>query len=249
MPQTVFVKLASGELVGVTVQQVNVADKATTGPNGATTTSRDHIPGRRMLPPPTTRRRNIFLRPAARRCDIVTGAISYADINPGDVPTVKTNFDSFTYQNALHTDVTTTLTAAQLAAIHAVEVPLVVVQDPAGINHGVATWTYKIADGAFDFLAAGEMLTLTYMAHVDNNFAASNESKEVPFTITITGTNDVPVITTSVPQIDFAGGKTTPRRRSDRARSDQRDADVQGPGSHGSPHGCCGVDHRGARRR
>ena len=53
-------------------------------------------------------------------------------------------------------------------------------------------------------------MTLTYIARVDNNFAPNNEFKEVPFTITITGTNDVPVITTSVPQIDFAGGKTTP---------------------------------------
>ena len=54
---------------------------------------------------------------------------------PGDVPTVKTAFTSYTYQNAGHTDVTATLTAAQLAAIKAVEVPLIVVQDTAGINH------------------------------------------------------------------------------------------------------------------
>ena len=55
------------------------------------------------------------------------------------------------------------------------EIPLLVVQDPAGINHGTATWTYSIADGAFDFLAAGETLTLTYLARVDNNFAPNNE--------------------------------------------------------------------------
>ncbi len=96
-----------------------------------------------------------------------------------------------------HTDVTATLTAEQLAAINAVEVPLVVVQDPANINHGTATWTYNIADGAFDFLAAGEVLTLTYTAHVDNNFALNNEIQEKTFTITITGTNDTPTIATS----------------------------------------------------
>ena len=87
-----------------------------------------------------------------------------------------------------------TLTAEQLAAITAVEVPLDVVQDPNGKNIGTATWTYSVADGAFDFLAAGETLTLTYIARVDNNFAPNNETTFVPFTITITGTNDKPTI-------------------------------------------------------
>ena len=61
--------------------------------------------------------------------------------------------------------------------------PLAVVQDPNGKNIGTATWTYTIADGAFDFLAAGETLTLTYLARVDNNFAPNNETTFVPFTI------------------------------------------------------------------
>ena len=84
-----------------------------------------------------------------------------------------------------------------MAAIKAVEIPLQVAQDPAGINHGTATWTYSIADNAFDFLAAGETLTLTYLARVDNNFAPNNEFTIVPFTITVTGTNDAPTIATS----------------------------------------------------
>ena len=61
--------------------------------------------------------------------------VNYADINPGDVPTVKTSFDSFTYKDAQDNDVTATLTAEQLAAIAAVEVPLGVVQDPNGDKH------------------------------------------------------------------------------------------------------------------
>ena len=81
-----------------------------------------------------------------------------------------------------------------MAAIKAVEVPLAVVQDPNGKNIGTATWTYSIADGAFDFLAAGETLTLTYLARVDNNFAPNNETTFKPFTITITGTNDKPTL-------------------------------------------------------
>ena len=68
-------------------------------------------------------------------------------------------FSSYVYRNAQNADVTARLTAEQLAAIQAVEVPLVVVQDPNGKNTGTATWTYNIADGAFDFLAAGETLS------------------------------------------------------------------------------------------
>ena len=49
-------------------------------------------------------------------------------------------------------------------------------QDPNGKNFGTASWTYNVPDGAFDFLAAGETLTLTYMARVDNNYAPFNET-------------------------------------------------------------------------
>ena len=75
--------------------------------------------------------------------------------------------------------------------------PLHVVQDPNGKNTGTATWTYSVADGAFDFLAAGETLTLTYLARVDNNYAPNNETSFVPFTIMITGTNDAPTVATT----------------------------------------------------
>ena len=52
------------------------------------------------------------------------------------------------------------------------EVELVMVPDPATTNNGSATWTYSVPDNAFDFLAAGETLTLTYTAKVDNNYRA-----------------------------------------------------------------------------
>ncbi len=106
----------------------------------------------------------------------MSGTVSYADINPGDLPSGDGQFHSFAYKDAQQADVTATLTAEQLAAIKAVEVPLSVVQDPNGKNTGEATWTYSIADGAFDFLAAGETLTLTYLARVDNNYAPNNET-------------------------------------------------------------------------
>ena len=197
VPFNTFFKFANGNEIPVTLLAVNVVDKPADPSKGATPGSREHIPG----PPEVvthngaTTERTLTTGSAA--IDSVTGTVDYADLNPGDTPTLKTAFTSYTLQNAAHTDVTATLTAEQLAAIKAVEVPLVVVQDPTAINHGTATWTYNIADNAFDFLAAGEVLTLTYTAHVDNNFEANNEFKEKTFTITITGTNDVPTIATS----------------------------------------------------
>ena len=195
VPETFFVKIASGDFVPVTVQLVNVpSGPPAAPPSGPGDKHRAHS---RAAAGWRARRR----RYRADRCDREPHArqrlrrVSYADINAGDTPSVKREvFDPFAYQNAQHADVTATLTAEQLAAITAVEVPLNVVQDPDGKNIGTATWTYSVADGAFDFLAAGETLTLTYMARVDNNFAPNNETTFVPFTITITGTNDKPTV-------------------------------------------------------
>ncbi|XSC44667.1 VCBS domain-containing protein [Bradyrhizobium sp. RDT10] len=193
-PQTSFLKLASNEFVPVTLQFINVPDKPAAPSSRDPGPSAIHIAG---LPLAAANGGAV-----AERIDVtasptlasISGTVSYADINPDDVPSVQAAFSSFVYANAQKADVTATLTAEQLAAIKAVEVPLSVVQDPNGKNTGQATWTYTIADGAFDFLAVGETLTLTYMARVDNNYAPSNETTFVPFTIVITGTNDKPTL-------------------------------------------------------
>lgn len=197
VPETVFVKTATGQDVSVTVKSVDVADKSAPSTGGTTAKSGDHIPG----PPEvvtfdaaSTERAGVT---GSSDLDTLSGQIRFADLNPGDTPTATAAFDSFTYQNAQHGDVTGSLTAEQITAIKAVEVPLVVVQDPGNKNTGTATWTYSVPDGAFDFLAAGETLTLTYLARVDNNFALNNETTFKTFTITITGTNDKPTVATS----------------------------------------------------
>ena len=48
------------------------------------------------------------------------------------------------------------------------------------------------------------------MAEVDSNYAGGNQATLVPFTITVTGTNDAPVITTGPTTIAFSGGINTP---------------------------------------
>ena len=62
--------------------------------------------------------------------------------------------------------------------------------DSTGTALGSVDFSYSAADKSFDFLAAGETLTITYDVTVtDEHNAASTR----PVTITVTGTNDAPV--------------------------------------------------------
>ena len=161
IPQTTFpVQFAGGE-TGTATVTVIAASEGTSGAPVPQPKAPDRIPG-----PPGVVAFNKALaeRPAltgSSLLDTTSGAVSYTDINPGDVPTVSTAFNSFAYADAAGVNVTSTLTSAQLGAIAAVSVPLTVVQDPAGKNNGTATWTYDVEDNALDFLAQGEKLTLT----------------------------------------------------------------------------------------
>ncbi|KAJ8134062.1 hypothetical protein OY671_012724, partial [Metschnikowia pulcherrima] len=147
-PQTVVLKTTNGTDVKVTSQTINVSDKPADTGKSTNPTSRDHIQGPPEVVTHDGATTEIALTTGSATIDTATGMVAYADIKPGDVPTVSTKFTSFTYKNAGHTDVTATLTAAQSAAIKAVEAPSVVTQDPTSINHGTATWTYNVADGA-----------------------------------------------------------------------------------------------------
>ncbi len=64
---------------------------------------------------------------------------------------------------------------------------------PAGTNanNGSVTWLYDLPDNSFDFLAAGEILTLTYVAEVADHRGGTVST---PLTVTISGTNDAPDI-------------------------------------------------------
>ena len=57
---------------------------------------------------------------------------------------------------------------------------------------GSQPWNFSAQDKNFDYLAAGEKLTLTYTVQVDDHNGGV-VSQDV--TITVTGTNDTPVIT------------------------------------------------------
>ncbi|MGE3228032.1 MAG: DUF5801 repeats-in-toxin domain-containing protein [Hyphomicrobium sp.] len=59
----------------------------------------------------------------------------------------------------------------------------------------IVTWTFQVPDGAIDYLAVGETLTQTYVVTL-TDFAGNTTQATV--TITITGTNDAPEITSGV---------------------------------------------------
>jgi fibronectin-binding autotransporter adhesin len=142
--------------------------------------------------------------------DTATGQFQYFDINVTDHDTVSVQFSSFTYQNAKGQDVTSSLSSLQLADILKVEAAITVSENtgPNAIGNGTANWTYSVTDKAFDFLAAGETLTLTYTATVDNNYQPLDQAGTTTITITITGTNDAPVITSPQQNVSFVSSGT-----------------------------------------
>ncbi|MDH2402709.1 FecR domain-containing protein [Bradyrhizobium sp. SSUT18] len=145
--------------------------------------------------------------------DTIIFRITFVDQNLGDHPTVSVNLadaPNYVYMDADHHDVTGSLSALQKQDIAATQTQISVAAAAGNNNNGSADLTYTIPDHVFDFLAAGETLTLTYKVRINNNFAVNPESTYIPISITITGTNDKPVITTSVPIIIFEGGTSVP---------------------------------------
>ncbi|MET4480438.1 VCBS repeat-containing protein [Bradyrhizobium sp. F1.13.3] len=145
--------------------------------------------------------------------DEIIFRITFVDQNLGDRPTVSIDLGdapNYVYKNAGQQDVTGTLSALQKQDIAATQAQISVAAAAGNNNNGSADLTYRIPDHVFDFLAAGETLTLTYKVRVNNNFSVNPETSTIDITITITGTNDKPVITSSVPVIIFEGGTSVP---------------------------------------
>ena len=60
---------------------------------------------------------------------------------------------------------------------------------------GKINWNFNSGSEHFDFLAAGETLTLTYTVKSTDDSGTANDNDTHEITVTITGTNDVPVVT------------------------------------------------------
>ncbi|WP_375590535.1 VCBS domain-containing protein [Hoeflea alexandrii] len=101
-----------------------------------------------------------------------------------------------------------------------------------------ADWTYTVADTALDFLSAGETLTITYDVIVQDDSGTGTAASAVSqIVVTITGTNDAPVI-------DVTAGASS---------SELVEFDALACGCHGvrstDIHRCRSVRHRAQRQR
>ena len=186
------VKLANGDSVTPTLFVLNFADHSSTSSDS--NNNNLYVPFISLPPKAVAVGGSSIERPGVSHSsatDTVSGTVNFTDINASAIPTVTATFATFTLQNAQQSDITATLTAQQLAAIAAVEVPISVVPATGNNNNGSATLTYSMADGAFDFLAANETLTLIYSVTVNDGRGGVVSS---PFSVTITGTNDTPAL-------------------------------------------------------
>ncbi|RWB71506.1 MAG: adhesin [Mesorhizobium sp.] len=106
--------------------------------------------------------------------ETATGTIAFGDVDLTDVHLVSAVFKSTDY-------------SGQLGSLAAVKTT-----DTTGTGTGgLITWTFSAADSALDKLAAGQVVHETYTVTLDDQHGGVVTRDVV---ITITGTNDVPVI-------------------------------------------------------
>ncbi|MDR3660706.1 MAG: VCBS domain-containing protein, partial [Mycobacterium sp.] len=116
--------------------------------------------------------------------DTASGSLSFTDADLNDTHTVSQAAPSYVWSGG-------TLTTTQTDALTAAATLTLSETDSTHSGTGSVGFSYSADDASFDFLAAGETLTVTYDVTVtDNHNVASTQ----PVTITITGTNDAPTI-------------------------------------------------------
>ncbi|QSX29768.1 retention module-containing protein [Shewanella cyperi] len=111
-----------------------------------------------------------------------SGALSFTDVDVGDSHEISTSYNG---------DISWSGGALTLAEINALV---------AGFSADSDSWDFNIANSLVQFLAVGETITLSFTVTVTDEFGAS-DSQQV--NITITGTNDAPVLT-----VDTSGSVT-----------------------------------------
>ncbi|MBQ0841221.1 MAG: VCBS domain-containing protein, partial [Gammaproteobacteria bacterium] len=122
-----------------------------------------------------------------------TGTITFDDVDLPDVPTA-----SIISASIVIAGTTATLSTTQEAALLD-NLSLSVVTDNAD-GSGSVDWTYAATNAEIDFLAAGETVELTFTVEVADGNGGTDTQDVV---ITITGTNDAPILT-----VDTAGAVT-----------------------------------------
>jgi len=117
--------------------------------------------------------------------DTASGAVTFTDVDLSDHHTVAVTGVATLGTTSGLPSTTTMLTWLSLGPL----------TDTTGTGTGGSdAWTFSAQDKSFDYLAAGETVTLTYTVQVDDGHGGVVSQ---PVTITVTGTNDTPLITSS----------------------------------------------------
>jgi VCBS repeat-containing protein len=176
------------QTVTVTILGTNSAPVITSGPESASLSELPDTTGSATLD---------------RTSPVPTGTLTFTDADTGDTHTVSTSLASAVWSGG-STVPSATVSAAQTALA-------TTLNDSAGTGSGSVDWTFGIADNQLDFLADGETLTLTYNVGVSD----ASETATQRVTVTVTGTNDAPLITSgpesgSIAEQPNTTGSSTP---------------------------------------
>ena len=107
-----------------------------------------------------------------------SGALSFTDADQTDLVTISSAYNGDAVWSG------GSLSPAQLAAVSA------------GFSADSNSWDYSVANSALQFLAAGETITLSFtVTATDDLDGPLNDDDSEVVTLTITGTNDAPVLT------------------------------------------------------
>src|SRR5262245_52835538 len=122
--------------------------------------------------------------------ETASGTIAFSDVDLNDTHTVNAGDPSFVWKSG---ETIHTLSPRQVAKLASHSTLTLAETDSTGTGSGAVGWTFQVDDSAIDFLAQGEMLTVTYNVMVtDNNGGTITQ----PLTLSVagTGTNDAPTI-------------------------------------------------------
>ena len=146
--------------------------------------------------------------------DSSTGSIAFADPDLSDHHSVTPSGPAFAWSGG-------SLSAGQITALTNASTLKLTETDSTGTGSGSVAWNYSAADKTFDFLAAGQTLTITYALTIADGHGGSVVQNVVE---TVTGTNDAPSIVASA--TDATGAFTHDDHRPDTANGSIGFADV-----------------------
>ena len=138
------------------------------------------------------------------------GSVSFSDLDLSDTHTVPTAADLvsalWSEGTGPGSDLGAIPTDAQTALANALSESLTT--DSTGTGQGALSWSFSASDHTFDFLKAGEKLTLTYDLAVTDQPAG--QTAATPISIVITGAEDLPQISNPDAVVVAAGADPLP---------------------------------------